>query len=188
MDNNHIAIQQIEHRAADFPGLLSVVAVHGDPVDLEGARKLAKDDPDEFQDWVGRGLGASGKHKRGGDSGVDDRIRFHDGGETHLVVLSVKGGETVGPKDVRELSGAAHHAALGVLVCFERTKKMEDRAAAEGFWLDSNNRRWDKLQIITVEEMLAGREIQMPSTTLGADVPQNQRYHDVSMQGKLFPQ
>ena len=191
MDITHVAIDRIKERlaaCADYKGIN--YGVDGDPIDVAGARRLADYDPDEFQDWCGRRLGASGVHKRGRDRGIDDRIRFRDGNVVHQVIVSVKGSAKSKPDHVRELFGTitGKTAAIGVLVAFNRTPDMEETAVEAGFWRDAANKKYRRIQIITVEELVAKppRGIRMPTTTLPSDVSQNQRYHDLSVQPELF--
>lgn len=192
MDITHLAIDEVRQRLADpkYPEYAGVTpVVHGDPVDLAGARALAAANPDALQDWVGRRLGASGVHKRGPDDGIDDRLRFHDGDEVRLVVISVKGGAKVKSEFIDQLIGVVErrNAAIGVFVSFHKPTTTMINHAAVGVWTGTDGRSYPKIQILTIEDMLGGRGVLMPTTLAAGDIPQNQRYHDFSTQAELFP-
>ena len=85
------------------------------------------------------------------------------GGETKEIVLSVKAGHT-GPNHVSELRGILERekAIIGVLITMqEPTRAMVREAASAG----SYKSRWGqhpRLQILTVRELLDGRQIDSP--------------------------
>lgn len=190
MDITHVAIARIRERLATVAAYSGVEPEeYGDPIDVAGARALAAKDKNQFQDWAGRRLGASGRHQPGADGGVDDRIRFRDGGQTHLVIVSVKGGG-VKPTDVDALQGVVgrtKNAAIGVLVILDApTREVRARAESKGFWVASDNQRYPATQIMTVEDLIDRRRIHMPTPLNLSDVPQNQRYHERAVQGRLF--
>jgi site-specific DNA-methyltransferase (adenine-specific) len=107
MDVTHYAITLIETRLRKAHPEASY-AVHGRPEDLEGARDLARRDKHQFQWWAAWLLGAQRyrEEKRGADRGIDGDIFFANGPYGHgRIIVSVKGGEHVGPAMVRELLG-----------------------------------------------------------------------------------
>ena len=171
IDITHLAIGLIRRRMQDaFPGI--EIEVIGEPVDLAGARDLAQRDKYQFQWWALDRLGAqpvSGK-KKGADLGIDGVIPFFAGPKEDYkrALVSVKGGEHVNVGMVRDLVGVLERERepIGVLLTLEPpTQPMVTEAAAAGFY---HNDFWQKdyprVQIMTVEEMLAGKRPQMPST------------------------
>jgi site-specific DNA-methyltransferase (adenine-specific) len=169
IDVTHLAISLIRRRMEDaFPGLN--VDVIGEPVDLGGVKELAAKDKYQFQWWALDRIGAqpvAGK-KKGSDKGIDGVIPFvadRDGGFKRVMV-SVKGGETVGVQAVRDLRGVMEREGepIGVLLTLVKpTKDMTTEAISAGHY---ENELWQKqyprLQILTVQEVLAGKLPQMP--------------------------
>jgi hypothetical protein len=105
--------------------------------------------------------------KKGADRGVDGRLYFHDDetGKTKQIVLSVKSGR-VSVADVRDLRGVVEResAALGVLITLqEPTRAMRTEAAGAGFY-DSPGwrKRYPRLQILTIADLLGGQKIDYP--------------------------
>jgi len=146
------------------------IEVIGEPVDLAGARDLAQRDKYQFQWWALDRLGAqpvSGK-KKGADKGIDGVIPFFAGPKEDYkrALVSVKGGEHVNVAMVRDLVGVLDREKepIGLLLTLEPpTQPMITEAAAAGFY---HNDFWQKdfprLQILTIEEMLAGKRPQLP--------------------------
>jgi len=54
-------------------------------------------------------------------------------------------------------------AQVGVLICLEApTKPMRSEAAAAGFYESPWNTRHPRIQILTIEELLAGKQLDLP--------------------------
>src|SRR5437879_2060136 len=106
---------------------------------MEGARKLARDEPYQFQSWALGKVGArqTGEIKKGADRGIDGRLYFHDEPKTtRQIIFSVKAGHT-GPAHVRDLIGVLDNekAQIGVLISLqETTQPMRSAAASAGFY------------------------------------------------------
>jgi site-specific DNA-methyltransferase (adenine-specific) len=174
IDITHLAIGLVRRRMRDaFPSL--EIEVIGEPRDLSGARDLAQRDKYQFQWWALDRLGAqpvSGK-KKGADKGIDGVIPVVVGGKAERpvygrVIVSVKGGEHVNVAMVRDLVGVLEREKepIGVLLTLEPpTQPMVTEAATAGFY---HNDLWQKdyarVQILTVEEMLAGKRPDIPPT------------------------
>jgi len=115
------------------------------------------------------GARPAGQVRRGADKGIDGRLYFHDehgGGKSKQIILSVKGGH-VEHSHVRDLRGVLdrEQAEIGVLITLEApTKPMEKEAASAGFYKSPahSDRPFPRLQILTIEEMLAGKDIERP--------------------------
>ena len=141
----------------------------GEPEDLASAQQLANDDKFQFQVWA---LGLVGARplevKKGADRGVDGRLYFNDSSdpsEMKEALISVKGGG-VGVAQVRDLRGTAERetAAIGVFLCIEApTKAMYKEAADAGFYTSPANTQHPRIQILTVEELLDGKKLDMPA-------------------------
>jgi len=162
IDITHLAVGLIRRRMRDaFPGL--AIEVVGEPRDLEGARYLASTKPKQFEYWVVDKLDAQPTGGKGLDlDGVKPFMEF--GGKAKRAVISVKGTKVVNPEMIREVLGALdENKPIGVLAILnEPTKGMVTQAAAAGFY-ESAGRKYQRVQIITVKEMLSGKRPDLPS-------------------------
>ena len=177
IDITHLAITLIQARLRrDFglePG--RDYEVLGTPKDVESARFLFEKDPHQFQLWALGLIGAQPygdpqKGKKGKDTGIDGFLYFRtpDGGRLEKVVVQVKGGKRLGPSVVRDLRGVMERekAAFGVLIVLEApTQGMREEAAKAGVnsW---GSQSYPRLQILTVEELLAGKRPEFPAGSL----------------------
>ena len=170
IDVTHLAVTLIKHRLATAFGGAAKFKVVGEPTKLPDAETLAETDPYQFQWWALGLVGARpADQKKGADKGIDGRIYFHDeheGGKTKQIILSVKAGKTSAPH-VRDLRGVVDRekAAIGVLLTLqEPTKPMRTEAASAGFYDSPWGTRHPHLQILTVGEVLAGKQIDAPAS------------------------
>ena len=167
IDITHLAISLIRHRLRDTFGNAVKYEVIGEPVSLPDAEALAKQDRFQFQWWA---LGLVGARpvdqKKGADQGIDGRLYFHDDPKDHTkqVVISVKSGNLTA-RDVRDLIGVVtrERAAIGALLTLEApTKPMKKEAASLGFYQAPFGKKYPRLQILTIEELLEGKRIEFP--------------------------
>ena len=169
IDITHLAIGLIKRRMEDAFGDALEYEVIGEPTTLDDARTLAEQDKYQFQWWALGLVGARpADQKKGSDRGIDGRLYFHDdnSGKTKQVVLSVKGGQHVNVSHIRDLIGVLERekAEIGVYICLEEaTKPMRAEAAQAGFYhSDTWNRDYPRVQILTIAELLDGKQIDMP--------------------------
>ena len=168
IDITHLAITLMKKRIKDTFGDSVQFRVMGEPVSVPDAAALAASDPYQFQWWA---LGLVGARpvegKKGADKGIDGKIVFQsDGaGKFETVILSVKAGH-VTANHVRDLRGVVERekAAIGVLISMEDpTKPMQTEAVTAGFYESQLwNRKYPKIQLLTVADLLAGKQIDMP--------------------------
>ena len=170
IDITHLAIGLIKKRLDDAFGVevRETYEVIGEPVDLKGAEALAKEDPYQFQWWALSLVGARPlEKKKGADQGIDGRLLFHDekGGKTKTIILSVKSGH-VQAAYVRDLRGVIERekAEIGVLITMEApTKPMLKEAAEAGFYRPPGLAdKYPRIQILSIEELLAAKKIDYP--------------------------
>ncbi len=169
IDITHLAVTLIKHRLRDAFGTAVAYQIIGEPASLPDAEDLAHHDPYQFQWWALGLVGARPvEQKKGADKGIDGRIYFHDeavGGKTKQVILSVKAGHT-NVAHIRDLRGVVEreNAEIGVLITMHaHTKPMRTEAAGAGFYESPGwGKKYSKMQILTVEELLNGKEIDMP--------------------------
>lgn len=177
IDVTHLAIGLIKHRLLHSFGLVEKkdYKVIGEPEDMEGAVKLAGEDPYQFQSWALGKVGArqAGQIKKGADQGIDGQLYFHDepmGGKTKQILFSVKSGN-VGPTELRAIRGILEreHAEIGVLISLHTpTKGMRVEAAKSGFyespWEKAHRsaKKYPRLQILTIADLLSGKTVECP--------------------------
>ncbi|MGA2332066.1 MAG: restriction endonuclease [Syntrophales bacterium] len=140
----------------------------GEPTSVPDAAALAASDQYQFQWWALGLVGARPvEQKKGADKGIDGRIVFQGDkpGSFESVILSVKAGKT-GSAHVRDLKGVLERekAAIGVLISMqEPTAAMKMEAVTAGFYESALwRRKYPKVQLFTVEELLTGKKIEMP--------------------------
>ena len=171
IDVTYLAITLIKHRFKDaFGDETKLFDVLGEPVALPGAKALAAEDPYQFQWWALGFVGARPvEQKKGADKGIDGRLYFHDepeGGKTKQVIFSVKAGKP-SVAHVRDLRGVIERekAAIGAFLTMQpSTGPMRTEAASAGFYDSPLGTKYPRLQILTVEELLAGKTVDMPPT------------------------
>ncbi|MGA2619615.1 MAG: DNA methyltransferase [Thermoguttaceae bacterium] len=172
IDITHLAVSLIKHRLRDVfgEGVEKNYGVLGEPVDLPGAQTLASHAPYQFQWWALGLVGARPvERKKGADKGIDGRLFFHDDAEsqkTKQIILSVKSGG-VQVAHVRDLRGVVERegAAIGVLIALQApTRNMKAEAAGAGFYESPWQTKHPKIQLLSIEEILAGQKIDMPPT------------------------
>ena len=164
IDVTHLAISLVEKRLRDAFSDISF-QVHGAPQDWEGARDLAERDKYQFQWWACSLVNAQPYQgrKKGADTGIDGLIFFQDEPrKTKKIVVSVKGGKNVNVSMIRDLQAVVERekARMGLFVTLAPpTKPMAAEAAAAGFYKSPNvDRNFPKIQILTIEGLLNGRE------------------------------
>jgi len=182
IDITHLSISLQKYRLKDSFDLEAGrdYQVTGEPEDVGSARHLFRQDPYQFQWWALSLIGAkplggeqgSKRGRKGADRGVDGIITFiEEKGKPARIMVQVKGG-SVKSGDVRDLRGVLDResAALGLFITLAPpTRDMPTEAVSAGFyesplWQQS----YPRLQILTIEELLAGKRPQMPPT--GANV------------------
>jgi hypothetical protein len=166
--HTYLAIALIEQRLQDhYSGI--EYEEHGSPKDPSGAKALFEASHKNFEIWAVRKAGGRPNPKGGGDKGTDGVVLFLKDGEKQVgtVTVSVKGGETVNPSMVRALIGTIGNAKseMGILITrVEPTRGMLETAAAAGFYhWPFSDKDYQKVQIITVQELLDGKRPDMPS-------------------------
>lgn len=171
IDITHLAIGLIESRLkAAFPGIK--FTVEGTPKDFEAAVDLATRDKFQFQWWAVTLVNAVpyGGKKKGADSGIDGYYYCKpDGKQTEAGIVSVKGGDHPGVKDVRDLVGVVQRekAPVGVLITLrDPTGPMKSEAAKAGSF-DCAWGKFQKVQIVTVKELLDGKNLKLPPQEAG---------------------
>lgn len=174
-DISHLAIKLILKRLSDpYPDnkrqeILQNIDISGFPKDIASAHELATQPGKgriKFQDWIIEVMiGGISNQKKTGDGGIDGYITFHkssDGKQRGVGVIEVKSG-IVGVATLRSFmdSVSKENADIGIFVCFEShvSRGMRIEAKAKG---TMDNFPIDKIQIITVEDLMNGVKPKTP--------------------------
>lgn len=188
IDITNLAISRIEKRLSDaFPDV--EFEVHGTPKDMDGAKALADSDKYQFQWWAVSLVNAVpfGGKKKGADGGIDGIIYFKpDGKTTEKAIVSVKGGNNVSVAMIRDLAHVVERekAKIGIFITIaEPTEPMLKEAIKEGYY-ETENGRYPKIQILTINQLFNGKKPEIPLVDSGAfkKTAQDTR----STQGKLL--
>lgn len=146
--------------------------VSGIPVGVEQAQELAKTAPFQFQHWLVERVGGFPMQQKVADKGIDGRMYFETKQGLKSMVLSVKGGK-IRPTDLRDLRGVLEREPdtelAGFLCLHEPTKAMREEAARAGQFRYGDV-MYDRMQILTVKDILEDkREFRTP-TKLGTRI------------------
>jgi site-specific DNA-methyltransferase (adenine-specific) len=167
IDITHLAIGLIRNRLRTaFPA--AEFDVVGVPKDVGGARELAAQDKHQFQLWALSMVGAQAYRggRKGADGGVDGYIFFKpDGRATEKAIVSVKGGEHVDVRMIRELISTIdrERAKVGIfLTLVPPTKPMVTEAAAAGLYASPLHGKFNRIQILTIADVFEGHGPELP--------------------------
>jgi len=155
--------------------------VIGEPTAYSEAKQLAAENPYQFQWWALDLVHARPVvEKKGADKGIDGRLLFHDDNtnETKQVIFSVKAGK-LALSHVRDLRGVIEreNAQIGCLISLEKpTKHMREEAAEAGFYQHPLGKKtYPRLQLITVKDLLEGKNLQLPEGRIDVTFKKAQR-------------
>lgn len=171
IDITHLAITLIKNRLHDtFGPQCSPYQVIGEPVDLPSAEVLALQNRHQFELWA---LGLvearpARDRKKGADAGIDGIIHFCDdlSGKYKKVVVQVKSGQ-VSAAQIRDLKGVMERekAPIGVFITLKPATRAMRQEAAEARYYEPESlpgRRFPRIQILTIAELLAGAKPEYP--------------------------
>ena len=163
--------------------------VIGEPTTLSDAKHLAKQDRYQFQ-WWALGLIPARPHggqvgsktgKKGADKGIDGVMTFSDSTSDtdKRIIIQVKSG-AVKSGDIRDLNGTVDrekNAVMGVFITLEPpSRPMELEVMEIGYYHSEGfNRDYPKIQLLTIEQLLAGEKVKFPGTD--TTLKQAQREH-----------
>ena len=171
IDITHLAITLIRHRLHDtFGDDLRPYEVIGEPTDVASAQALAQQDRYQFEWWALGLVDArpANDKRRGADSGIDGYINFFDdnSGKPKRIIVQVKSGH-VNAGQIRDLKGVLEReqAQLGLFITLQPpTRPMEQEALASGLYVPEHfpDSQFPRLQILTIEQLLAGHQVEYP--------------------------
>ncbi len=199
IDITHLATTLIRHRLQDsFGNKLTPYKVIGAPVDVASARALATDSEHsgryQFEWWALSLVEArpARDYLKGADSGVDGYINFFEDnkGKPKRIVVQVKSGK-VNRSHVATLKGDVEReqAAIGLFITLEKpTRPMETEAVTAGFYTSPHwpDEHYKRIQILTIEELLAGKRPEYPRRAREGTFREATRYKRLEgQQGEL---
>ena len=171
IDLTYLAIALIRHRLHDsFGDDQRPYEVVGDPKDLACANALAEHDRYQFEWWALGLVDArpAQDKRRGADSVIDGYINFFDdnSGRAKRVIVQVKSGNA-NVSQIRDLRGVVEReqAEIGVFITLKPpTGPMLREAVSSGFYVPEHfpDSQFQRLQILTIEELLSGRVAEYP--------------------------
>ena len=188
IDITHLAVSLMKSRLRDsFGEELRPYDLVGVPRDVESARALAAESEHagRYQfEWWALGLveaRPSQDRKKGADGGVDGYINFFDdnSGRPKRVIVQVKSGQ-VNRGQIAALRGDMERekAQIGLFITLHPpTGPMAQDALAAGFYEPEHfpDQRFPRVQILTIEELLAGQGAQYPRCAPAATFPRSPR-------------
>ncbi len=178
IDITTLAINLIKRRLRDQFGLgVKQIITDGLPTDLAAAKEMFAKDAFQFEYWAldlinaMPGPGKSKENMKGADKGIDGIINFYKGAingkeEYGKAIVQVKGGGAH-RNDIATLKGDIERekANCGILITLEPpTKPMIQEAIDAGsFEITFGNKfEFPKIQILTIEELLKGKQPNLP--------------------------
>jgi DNA modification methylase len=151
-------------------------SVTGIPVSVEQAHALFLESPSQFQHWLVERAGGFPMQKKVADHGIDGRMYFETMEGLKSMVLSVKGGG-IKPADLRDLRGVLERESeaemAGFLCLKEPTKAMIGEAASAGQYQYAGT-AYDRMQILTVKDILEEKRQFDTPTKMGTRVATRQ--------------
>ena len=178
IDITTLAINLVKRRLRGQFGLgPKQIITDGLPTDLAAAKEMFAKDAFQFEYWAldlinaMPGPSKSKDNMRGADKGIDGVVTFYKGavnGKTEYgkSIVQVKGG-VVHRNDIATLKGDIERekADCGILVTLEPpTKPMIQEAVDAGSFevIFGNKFEFPKIQILTIEEILKGKQPNLP--------------------------
>ena len=157
--------------------------IEGVPRNLEGAQDLWVRDPYHFQKWAVESVDGFVTTRRTADGGIDGRLYFtlsDTDKDLSSMVIEVKGGANVGIDAVRGLRGVLEREDSSVKMAgliikeplAERKLANFKREMAQAGDIDLHGMKYAAMQILSVQDILAGKRFETPSKVLGRGAAQ----------------
>ncbi len=171
IDITHLAITLIKNRLnQDFKPDSINYQIIGIPKDLKSAEALALENRHQFEWWAVGLVGGrpAQDKKKGADRGVDGYIYFFDDGSgiAKKIIIQIKSG-SISSEMVRDLRGTMERekAVIAAFITLKPpTREMTKEAASSGIYQPEfyPQFKFNRVQILTVEEIFAGKAIEYP--------------------------
>jgi site-specific DNA-methyltransferase (adenine-specific) len=160
--------------------------IKGIPKDIDGLRAMAQQARNhprlyyELQYWAINQIPAAQhaqNQKKGADRGIDGIVWLRPAKGTYeKAIISVKAGEHVSVQMLRDMRGTVERekAKLGIFLSLaEPSKPMKTEAAAAGM-AELEGVKCPRIQILTFEDLLNGKQPQLPYADYSLALPKAQ--------------
>jgi len=194
VDISHLAVRLIVKRLVDSYGddIIKTFETHGFPKDIDSAKELAnnvKGGRLEFEDWIIEVLLHGITNERRNEMGFDGYRTFTINDKKYIVMMEVKSGNA-SPTQLNHFIKTVEDkkGAMGVFICFKEqiTRNMQVIAKKQGLFEDQyGNTHGDKIQVISVEDLLDNRRPAIPQSTIETFKKAEKKSTDTDTQGKL---
>ena len=185
IDITHLAVGLIERRLkARYADI--AFDIKGIPKDIDGLRAMAQQARNhprlyyELQYWAINQIPAAQhaqNQKKGADRGIDGIVWLRPAKGTYeKAIISVKAGEHVSVQMLRDMRGTVERekAKLGIFLSLaEPSKPMKTEAAAAGM-AELEGVKCPRIQILTFEDLLNGKQPQLPYADYSLALPKAQ--------------
>jgi len=171
VDISHLAVKLIAKRLGDTYGddILKTFEIHGFPKDIDSAKELANNVTGgrlEFEEWIIEVLLHGVINERRNQMGFDGYRTFSIYDKKYVVMIEVKSGNAT-PSQVNHFIMTVNDkkGAIGLFICFadQITHNMQLIAKKEGQFVDDfGNTYCDRIQVISVEELMEGKRPMIP--------------------------
>ncbi len=167
IDISAFAVDLVKQRRLADPS----IPTFGIPADLEGARKLAGEQPFAFESWaVTRLPGFAPNDRQRGDGGVDGRATLAttpDDADTRLALAQVKGGRAFHVSHFRDFRHVVdrEHAALGCFVTLDPAPPAHRADAKRAGLLHVGGAPYDRLHLWSIADYFTDRWPLLPTMT-----------------------
>jgi len=169
-DISHLAVKLITKRLVDTYGdnVKSTFEIYGFPKDLDSARELAagvKGGRLLFEEWIVEVMLHGILNEKRNAMGYDGYFTFDLNGQKNVGLIEVKSGGAT-PTQLNHFVRTVEDkkAQMGVFVCFanEVTDNMRRISKQQGYFSESF--KYEKIQILTVEDILNGKLPNRPAS------------------------
>ncbi len=166
VDISHLAVKLITKRLMDAHGMgvRKTFEIFGFPRDIASARELAtatRKGRLKFEEWIIEVMLHGVLNEKKNQIGFDGYLTLDMPWKKEFVLIEVKSGNA----SLQQINHFIQtikdrEAVMGLFVCFAEqvTDGMKQAAKKEGYYLEQNfGRKFEKLQIITVEDLLENK-------------------------------
>jgi len=171
-DISHLAVKLITKRLIATYGedIKNTFEIHGFPKDLDSARELAagvKGGRLQFEEWIIEVLLHGILNEKRNVMGYDGYFIFDINGSKNVALIEVKSGNA-SPAQLNHFIRTVEDkkAQMGVFICFadQVTDNMKRLAKKQGWFSEFYKK--DKIQILTVEDLLEGKQPDRPASRI----------------------
>jgi len=176
VDISHLAVKLITKRLIETYGveIRQSFELFGFPQDIDSAKMLANETKAgrfKFEEWIVEFMLGGVLNENKNQTGFDGYLTFNINGDKDVCLIEVKSGGATLPQ-LNHFIGIVNQREvdMGVFVCFEEqlTSGMEKAAKMQGHYKEKIfGNSYDKIQILTVEDLLNHKHIKMPQSTVG---------------------